>query len=292
MKRSEINWPDITQRMQQRGKWFMAVLRHYFTRCQGDGVTVTAGHLAYVTLLSLVPMVAISFAMFSAFPVFADLRGQIEGYVYENFVPAASDVVSKYMNDFVVNATKTTSVGIVGLVFVAFMLMSSIDRALNRIWRVTKKRRLIQSISTYWMILTMGPMLASASLAATSYLVSLNVMGEVGWLKGQVLKIFPFLMSATIFVLLFLLVPNKTIRFKHGLAGALLTAFLFEVAKRGFAVYIAKFTSYSAIYGALAAIPIIFVWVYVSWLIVLLGAELTATLGEYEPEPEKESKDA
>ena len=290
MKRSDINWPDLVMRVQQRSKWAVAVFRHYLMRCQDDGVTVTAGHLAYVTLLSLVPMVAVSFAMFSAFPVFADLRGQIEGYVYENFVPAASDVVSKYMNDFVNNATKTTSVGIIGLVFVAFMLMSAIDRALNRIWRVTKKRRLIQSISTYWMILTMGPMLASASLAATSYLVSLNVMGEVGWLQSQFLKIFPFLMSATIFVLLFLLVPNKAIRFKHGLAGALLTAFLFEVAKRGFAIYIAKFTSYSAIYGALAAIPIIFVWVYVSWLIVLLGAELTATLGEYEPELEQESE--
>lgn len=291
MKAPEINWSELAERAKKRGKWALAVFRHYLTRCQEDAVTITAGHLAYVTLLSLVPMVAVSFAMFSAYPGFEGVKEQVQAFVYENFVPTASEVVSTYMDDFVNNATKTTSIGILALFVVAFMLMSSIDKSLNRIWRVKEKRRLAMTVPVYWMILTMGPMLAGASLGVTSYFVGLDLMGEVGWLKTQFLKLLPFLLSALVFLLLFILVPNTRVRFKHGLAGAILTAFLFEMAKRGFAVYIAKFTSYQAIYGALAAIPIIFVWVYLSWIIVLLGAELTATLGEYEHREDQESEE-
>ncbi|MBD1390174.1 virulence factor BrkB family protein [Neiella sp. HB171785] len=270
----------IFQYLLHAGLRALDVLKHFFQRCSADQVSITAGHLAYVTLLSLVPMIAVSFAMFSAFPVFEELRGEIEAFVYENFVPTASEVVAQYMNDFVNNASKATSIGILALVFVAFMLMSAIDTALNRIWRVKQKRRLAMSLSIYWMVLTLGPILASVSLAATSYLVSLNVMEDVSWLKTQMLKVLPFVLSTLIFMLLYLLVPNKEVKWKHGLYGALLTAFLFEVGKRGFALYIAHFASYQAIYGALAAVPIIFVWVYLSWYIVLLGAEFTATLGE------------
>ncbi|GGA86436.1 UPF0761 membrane protein [Neiella marina] len=276
----QIDQRKIFQHFVHVGQRTLDVLKHFFQRCSADQVSITAGHLAYVTLLSLVPMIAVSFAMFSAFPVFEELRGEIEAFVYENFVPTASEVVSQYMNDFVNNASKATSIGILALVFVAFMLMSAIDTALNRIWRVKQKRRLVMSLSIYWMVLTLGPILASVSLAATSYLVSLNVMEDVSWLKTQMLKVLPFVLSTLIFMLLYLLVPNKDVKWKHGLYGALLTAFLFEVGKRGFALYIAHFASYQAIYGALAAVPIIFVWVYVSWYIVLLGAEFTATLGE------------
>lgn len=278
MKPLNMNWGWLMQQAKTKGEKGVGILRRYLSRCQEDGVTITAGHLAYVTLLSLVPMVALSLTMLSAF---GEMRELVESYVYENFFPAASEAIAKYMNDFVRNASKTTSLGIMALFVVAFMLMSAIDKALNRIWRIKQKRRFIQTFSTYWMILTLGPALVSVSIAATSYLVSLNFVGEVGWLKTQLLKLLPFLMSTLVFAILFLLVPNKVVKLKHGLAGALLTALLFEIAKRSFALYIAKFTSYSAIYGALAAIPIVFVWVYLSWLIVLLGAVLTATLGEY-----------
>ncbi|MBW8191164.1 virulence factor BrkB family protein [Neiella marina] len=276
----QMDWQRLRQYSLEKWRHGYDVFSHFVRRCGDDQVSMTAGHLAYVTLLSLVPMIAVSFAMFSAFPVFEELRGDIEAFVYENFVPTASEVVAQYMNDFVNNASKATSIGILALVLVAFMLMSAIDKALNRIWKVHNKRRLILSLSIYWMVLTMGPILVSASLAATSYLVSLNVVGDVSWLKTQMLKFFPFLLSTLVFMLLYLLVPNKDVKWKHGLYGALLTAFLFEVGKRGFAIYIAQFASYQAIYGALAAVPVIFVWVYVSWYIVLLGAEFTATLGE------------
>ncbi|MCM2681013.1 virulence factor BrkB family protein [Echinimonas agarilytica] len=283
----DVNWQTTIEKSKQKTLQAYDVVRHFLQRCNEDEVTMTAGHLAYVTLLSLVPMIAVSFAMFSAFPVFGDLRGDIEAFVYSNFVPTAGDTVSQYMNDFVSNASKTTSIGILALVFVAFMLMSAIDKALNRIWRIKKKRRLMMSLSIYWMILTMGPILASASIAATSYLVSLNLMGDVSFIKTQSLKLFPFLLSTLVFMLIYLLVPNKDIKIKHGFFGALLAAFLFEVGKRAFAIYIAKFTAYQAIYGALAAVPIIFVWIYISWVIVLLGAEFTATLDERQAEAEK-----
>ncbi len=281
----------MTQLLRQ-GRHFKAVLLHYFRRCREDEIAVTAGHLAYVTLLSLVPMVAVSFAMFSAFPIFGELREQVEQFIYQNFVPTAGDVISQYMNDFVGKASKTTSVGIFALFIIAFMLMSSIDKGLNRIWRLKKKRRFIKSIPVYWMILTMGPMLAGASLALTSYLVGSSLMGEVSWLKSKLLELFPFLLSGTVILLLYLLVPNTTVKLKHGLAGALLAALLFEFGKRGFAVYIAKFTSYQAVYGALAAVPTLLVWIYFSWMIVLLGAELTASLGDYAAVREQVSEES
>lgn len=251
-------------------------------RCRQDKVKITAGYLAYVTLLSLVPMLAVMFAMFSAFPVFDQLKGEIEAFVFSNFIPTAGDVVQSHLNGFIANASKMTSVGILALVAVALLLISAIDKSLNDIWRVKKHRRWLNSFSIYWMVLTLGPVLLATSLAVTSYLVSLDLVGQLGGLKTSLLKLVPFVSSVLVFLGLYLIVPNKIIRFKHGLVGALVGASLFELSKRLFALYITHFPSYEAIYGALAAIPILFIWIYLSWLVVLFGAETTATLEEIQ----------
>ncbi|MGL5949043.1 MAG: virulence factor BrkB family protein [Aeromonas sp.] len=262
--------------------------RHFIefisARVAQDRLTVTAGYLAYVTLLSLVPMIAVVFGMMSAFPVFKGLKHELEQFVYQNVVPTAGDTLKEYIDGFVANATNTTAVGIGALVVVALMLISAIDKNLNYIWRSTKSRPLTQAFSMYWMILTLGPVLIGASIALSSYIFSLRLLADnslfgAGFL---LLRALPLLFSVLTFLLVYTVVPTRKVKLKHALIGAIVAAVLFELAKRGFALYISYFPTYQAIYGALATIPILFVWVYLSWLVVLFGAETTACLGEYE----------
>ncbi|OBU40921.1 virulence factor BrkB family protein [Photobacterium phosphoreum] len=264
----------------------MSRIMEYFgyliQRVNHDRLTVTAGSMAYVTLLSLVPLLTVVVSALSAIPAFAGAGTQVQQFVITNFVPAAGAVVTTYLNEFVVNAGKMTVVGIGALFVVAMMLISSIDKSLNYIWRVKKKRRWIISLAVYWMILTLGPILLGSSLALSSYLGSLALLDHrtLHGVVQQSLQWLPSMMSGLAFLLLYALVPNCKVQFKHALIGALCSSILFELSKKGFVIYLAHFHSYQMIYGALSVIPILFVWVYLCWCIVLLGAEITASLGE------------
>lgn len=256
--------------------------RYLLNRIDHDRISVSAGYLAYITLLSIVPMLTVLLSVLSSFSLFDNSGEVIQDFVITNFVPAAGDAVRLALADFVANTGKMTALGGGFLFIAALMLISNIDNNLNHIWRVTQKRRLVFSLSIYWMILTLGPLLLGASIATTSYITSLRLL-ESETLTGAfnfLLSWLPFLLSLSAFVGLYLLVPNKKVRFKHAFLGAFSAAILFELSKKGFALYITHFPSYQMIYGALAAIPILFVWVYLCWLIVLLGAEITAALGE------------
>ncbi|WP_281559381.1 virulence factor BrkB family protein [Thalassomonas sp. RHCl1] len=260
---------------------------YLLNRLQQEHIHVVAGYLAYVTLMSLVPLMVVMLSVMTAFPIFADIRQIIEEFVYSNFVPTAGDVVQHHISGFVDNASKMSAVAITFLFLFALLLISAIDKSLNKLWRVTEKRRVITSFSMYWMVLTLGPVLVGSSIAATSYIVSLVSIGDydIFGLANVFLRSLPLLASIAAFVILYMVVPNKIIPFKYALSGATLAALLFELAKKGFAFYVTQLPSYQAIYGALASIPILFLWVYLSWLVVLIGALFTVSLqGFFEPE--------
>lgn len=256
-------------------------LKLLWRRIDEDHMTILAGNLAYVSLLSLVPLVAVIFALFSAFPMFSAVSVQLRHFIFANFIPTTGDVIQNYIEQFVANSSKMTAVGAIGLVVTSLLLMYSIDSALNTIWRSTRVRPRVYSFAVYWMILTLGPLLAGASLAISSYLLSLRWASGLTSMIDEVLRIFPLLLSWISFWLLYSIVPTTRVPNRDAVSGAFVAAVLFEAGKKGFALYITTFPSYQLIYGVLAVIPILFLWVYWTWCIVLLGAEITVTLGEY-----------
>lgn len=262
--------------LKQQPTWWM----QYLNRCIDDQITVNAGYLAYVTLLSIVPLVAVGVAIFSAFPGFESTLVTIENFLFTNLVPTSTDVIKEHISAFAGNANKMTAVGVGFLAAVSLLLIRNVDATLNRIWRIKKKRPMMISFAVYWMVLSLGPVLLGASIGVTSYIVSLVSFADQGipGFSGFLLKLLPYIISMVGFIMLYTLVPNTRVPFRAAIPGALFAAMLFELTKKGFALYISHFPSYEVIYGALATIPILFVWVYLSWIVVLLGAEFTVCI--------------
>lgn len=252
----------------------------FVAHCKRDKITVSAGHLAYVSLLSLVPFIMVSFTFLSAFPAFSEAREDLETLIFDSFVPTAGDQVQIYMAEFVGNASGMGAIGILSLMFVALMLISNIDTTLNTIWQSKSERPLIFTFAIYWMVLTLGPLLMGSSVIMSSYLIGLANYAEeyTPGLITILLKTLPFVTSVLAFFIVYMLVPNKKISPKHAACGAMVAAILFEASKKLFAMYVTSFPSYQLIFGALAVIPILFVWVYLSWIVVLVGAEVTHVL--------------
>lgn len=260
-----------------------AFLLFFVKRCARDRITVTAGHLTYVSSLALVPLIVVMFSGFAAFPMFAGMRADIEALVLDNLVPTSGAALNSYLQEFSGNASQLTAVGILFLIVVAIMLLMTIDNAINQIWRNYQRRRLPIAIAIYWMLLTLGPILMGSGIAISSYVLSLASFAEnyVPGLRETMLTLVPLLTSVLAFLLLYVLLPNRVVRIRHAIWGALFATLLFELGKYGFAEYITNFPSYQAIYGAVATIPLLLLWMYLSWNIVLLGAELTAAAEEF-----------
>ncbi|WP_410012812.1 virulence factor BrkB family protein [Sodalis sp. C49] len=254
-----------------------------YKRIDHDGMTVLAGHLAYVSLLSLVPLVTVVFALIAAFPVFSGASVQLKSFIFHNFMPATGDVIQRYLEQFILNTSQMTAVGTCGLIVTALLLIYSVDTVLNTIWRSKNKRPIIFSFAVYWMVLTLGPILTGASMVISSYLISLTWLNNTGTTTfvTLVLRIFPLVLSCASFWLLYCVVPTVRVPGRDALIGAVVAGALFELGKKAFGLYVTMFPSYQLIYGVLAVIPILFLWVYWSWCIVLLGAEITASLTEH-----------
>lgn len=244
-------------------------------------LTQVASSLTFTTVLAIVPMLAVVLALFTAFPLFAEFRLALEEFLVNSLLPpTVSDTVMQYLNQFAAQASKLTAVGTLFLLIVSVMLMSTIDAALNDIWQVEQQRPLPQRILVYWAIITLGPVLAGASLWFTSYMAQQALL-NVGHISSGMrfwLSFIPTVITGMAFTGLFVCVPNRQVFWRDALAGGLGTAIVLELMKSGFAYYITKFPSYTVIYGAFATLPIFLLWIYLSWLAILFGATVAATL--------------
>jgi membrane protein len=251
-------------------EFLIAVARRFYE----DRGAQIAGSLSFTTLLSIVPLLTVALALSTAFPVFDDAITTLQLFLFENFLPDAEGLatISEQILSFSEQAGRLTAIGLIFLLLTAVMLMLTIDDALNRIFRVRRRRPLAQQIIMYWSVLTLWPVLIGASLSLTSYLVGNT---------SALLRLIPFLFTWAALTVLYILVPYRRVDVQHAAAGALLAGIAFEAAKRTFALYLSNFPTYTLIYGAFATLPIFLVWMYVSWLVVLAGAIFTAMLPGY-----------
>ena len=187
----------------------------FWQRSQENKLTQAAGSLTYSTMLAIVPLIMVVFSIFSAFPVFNEVTGALKEFIFTNFAPSASDVVGQYIDEFVHNSKKMSAVGIVSLILVALMLINSIDRTLNGIWKDTSNRPIFTSFAIYWLILTLGPLLIGTSIAASSYVKAMFEQSETLSFGLKLLSFVPFLSTWFIFTLIYMVVPNKKVSIKH-----------------------------------------------------------------------------
>lgn len=249
--------------------WRWVVLQFLQDRC----LTRAAG-LTYTSLLALVPLMVVAFSLFRLSPFFDSISGDIQSFVFNNFVPSTGQVVQQYLNKFTTQAVQLPVMSFLFLIVTAIMMMISIEGTLNDIWQVTYRRRLTGSILLYWAMLTLGPLLLGAGLFISTYLTSLQWFAQVTPRIQQVDLFLPFIFTVLSFGLLYMVVPHCTVKFRHAAAGAMIAAILFEISKHIFAFYVVFFPTYAKLYGALATVPLFLIWVYLSWNIFLFGAEV------------------
>jgi membrane protein len=250
--------------------------RHVWTHFQEDRCFEEAASLSYTSLLSMVPLLAVVFGIVSVFPVFNEWSNRLQSLIFDNFLPDTGEQIVPYINAFLDSVSSLTLPGTLMLVVTALLLMVRIEVAFNRIWRVDRNRSLTNRIVMYWALLTLGPILIAAAIALSAQRI-FGESGIIGTLPAGVHALGSFLLSWLVFTLFFVLVPNRRVRFRDALVGALLSTVLFGLAKAGFVLYVSN-TSYKAIYGAMATVPIFLFWLYLVWIVVLLGASLAASL--------------
>ncbi|HXZ55672.1 MAG TPA: YihY family inner membrane protein [Burkholderiales bacterium] len=270
----------MSSKLRQLGRFLAYLLRRF----DQDRCLQIASSLTFTTLLALVPLVTIMLTLTSAFPVFSGLGEHIHAFLLANMLPEkAGRIVSGYIEQFSGRAGRLTAVGTAFLAVTAFMLMFTIEHAFNSIWRVSRPRPVAQRILVYWAALTLGPVLIGASLSITSYLVgvSLGLARETPLAGTTILWLVPFLLTWAAFTLLYYGVPNRAVKPRHALAGGLVAALVFEIMKRSFALYIAHFPTYTFVYGAFAVIPIFLLWVYFSWVSIVIGALIAALAPDF-----------
>ncbi len=273
----------------------LGFVRFVARRFAEDRCAQVAASLTFTTLLALVPLITVTVTVFATFPVFSELTTQLKIFMLVNMVPeVAGKIITVYMEQFSAKAAKLTLFGIVGLTITALLLMNTIDRTFNFIWRVRKPRAILQRFLTYWTVLTIGPIILGASLSATYYLVrlSLGYVQHVPLLGQFGLRLVPIVLMSVAFSLLYFTVPNRYVPIRHAFIGGIFAGVIFELMKRVFTLYITSFPAYTLVYGAFAIIPIFLLWLYFSWLVILIGAVIAAALSHWRASTWQKSRRA
>ena len=259
-------------------------LRFVARRFVEDRCLTVAGSLTYTSLLALVPVFTVTLTLAAQIPATRNIIFQVRAFFLKNLLPEiAGRTVSVYMDQFAQNAARFTVVGLLIIFATAVALMFTIDSVFNDIWRSRRRRSWWKRFAGYLLLLTAGPLLIGASLSITSYLVHwTSQFGRVlPFLDDWLLKLVPFLLTAAALIIAYRVIPNRHVPARHALAGGLFAAFLFELTKYLFVIYVAKVPTYRLVYGAFASVPIFLVWLYCCWMVVLIGAEVTATFSYF-----------
>lgn len=257
-----------------------AILAHAGRRFTRDRGFVSASALTYTTLLALVPLLTVVFAIFTAFPAYRRLRLQAESLLFQSLVPQVGDQVQAYAGTFVAKAGALTGLGVIGLTITAILLFFAIESAFNAIWRAAEPRPLVTRLLSFWAVLTMAPLLLGASMSlGLGALVQIKASGSPG--LALLLLLVPLLFETAAFTLMYVAIPNRDVGWKDALAGGIVAALATELSKTGFSLYLTLFPTYEAIYGALSVVPTFLLWLYLLWSVVLFGAEVAAALPEW-----------
>jgi membrane protein len=265
-----LSWPEVRD---------LFLFAH--RRLREESLPQVAGSLTFTTVFALVPLLTIALAIFTTFPLFNSFRSSLEAYFVQSVMPKSiSSTILNYLTMFASKATRLSAVGAVALIFTSIAMMNLIERVFNRIWRVRGQRAWTKRIVVYWAIITLGPLLIGVSLTLSSqvFMATSDLVGDVPVLGALIYTVLSLALTTAGFTLLYVAVPNRDVDWQDAAWGGLVAGLAFELAKRGFAVFITQFPTYSKIYGALAALPLFLLWVYVSWMITLVGALLVAAL--------------
>jgi len=250
-------------------------------RLDDERLPQVAGSLTFTTVLALVPLLTIALAIFTTFPLFNTFRTSLEAYFVQSLMPKSiANTILENLNQFSSKATRLSAFGAVALMVTAIAMLGMIDRVFNDIWRVKKRRPWIKRLLVYWAVVTLGPLLIGISMTLTSHVFTATsgIVKSFPFVGGLFYTLTSIIFTTSAFSLLYLVVPNRFVEWRDAVWGGLVAAIAFEIAKRLFAAFITQFPTYKMVYGALAALPIFLVWIYVSWLIILGGAVIAASL--------------
>lgn len=264
-----------------------AFLRFLGKRTLEDDLFQAAGALSYTTVFALVPLSMVVFGVLSAFPVFGEWSDRLSDYVFSNFVPNAASAVQTHLRQFSANAGQLTAAGVIALVASLLITVSGVEAAFNRIWRVKSARPNFARFLMYWTVLTLGALLAAASLAMSARFFALSIFEtQVGSALEQfALRLAPMGIAFLAIAVIYRVVPHRTIHWRYAFAGAAIAALLLEAVRSGLGLYLGSFGNYAVIYGAVSFVPIFLLWIYLSWTTVLLGASFASSLSAFRYQP-------
>ncbi len=262
-----------------------AFLKYVAERFSQDRCLRMAAGLSYTSLLAIVPLTAIAFSMLAAFPVFSGVREVLQDAVFSNLLPQTADATQDYFNKFIQNTTTLSAVGIVALAATAVLLLGTIETDMNAIFRVARPRALVPRLLVFWALLTLGPLLLGASFSLSTYVFAATQWVGIDTNGGLIAFFGTFLPTIMIILMLavfYVIIPNRPVSLSAGFSGALVAGIGFTILRKIFGWYIVTFPTYQNIYGALSVVPIFLIWMYLSWLLVLIGAVLTASVSEWQ----------